>query len=596
MNVSSPIIEPIVDSKLKQAHALMHKGAFSDAIRCLTPMVKAMQLEKPTPDEIFALLMMADAQRFGGQPRDAYQNYVIASELDPNQAARLEKHILQCISEMQQPILSPTFEQHLIQYLHKQGLENIAVDRLAINLLKAKFKLDDDNATLEFSDILAYQFLPEAVSHLVLADAKVESFLNQLRHQVFTLAIETDLANELQPLVIALAEHGALTEYAFPVDDAERVILLGIKTLLETEVIREDDLKQHLGSLLLYGMFEPLTRLACCRTLSISSLADWPTSVQPLLKKIFVDRATEHSLSGSIAQLSEVTEEVSKAVMNMYESNPYPRWDDIFITDKKVSYLGLYPNLDAAIQKPKKFNKHLDCLIAGAGTGKQPLWLAANCRDIRITALDLSLPSLCYAKRQSLELGIDNIEFIQGDILELELMENKFDVIECSGVLHHMQDPELGLKNLLKRLRKDGLLRIGLYSRIARDKAGITAARVDNPNANLDDIRATRRHLLSNPGDILNLSRDFYTTSECRDLLFHVQEHQYAIPEIKSMLERNHLAFLGFSPLKKDVQAAFHHRFGSDADTLNLDNWHQFEQENPLIFKGMYQFHCQKRS
>ena len=40
---------------------------------------------------------------------------------------------------------------------------------------------------------------------------------------------------------------------------------------------------------------------------------------------------------------------------------------------------------------------------------------------------------------------------------------------------------------------------------------------------------------------------DFFTTGECRDLLFHVQEHQFTIPEIKNFLAEIGLTFLGFT-------------------------------------------------
>ena len=56
-------------------------------------------------------------------------------------------------------------------------------------------------------------------------------------------------------------------------------------------------------------------------------------------------------------------------------------------------------------------------------------------------AIDLSISSLKYAKRKTKELGIENIEYIQHDILDLKNLNRKFDIIECAGVLHHMNDP-----------------------------------------------------------------------------------------------------------------------------------------------------------
>ena len=113
------------------------------------------------------------------------------------------------------------------------------------------------------------------------------------------------------------------------------------------------------------------------------------------------------------------------------------------------------------------------------------------------------------------------------------------------------------------------------------------------------DIRRCRQDLMNAPEGTahhnVTASRDFFTTSACRDLLFHVQEHQLTIPEISEFLAQNDLTFLGF-----EVDVAVLHRFGlmfPDAEAVtSLDRWHQFEQENPASFAGMYQFWLQKKA
>ena len=86
-----------------------------------------------------------------------------------------------------------------------------------------------------------------------------------------------------------------------------------------------------------------------------------------------------------------------------------------------------------------------------------------------ITAIDLSLNSLSYAKRKANELGIQNIDFIQMDILDLENYGKKFHIIESIGVLHHMENPYEGWMKLNDVLINNGLMMIGLYSKIARN-------------------------------------------------------------------------------------------------------------------------------
>ena len=82
-------------------------------------------------------------------------------------------------------------------------------------------------------------------------------------------------------------------------------------------------------------------------------------------------------------------------------------------------------------------------------------------------AVDLSLASLCYAKRQALALGLTNIAFGEADILKLGGIGRTFDIVDASGVLHHMADPWAGWR-VLPLLRPGGFMRVGLYSRLGR--------------------------------------------------------------------------------------------------------------------------------
>jgi hypothetical protein len=87
---------------------------------------------------------------------------------------------------------------------------------------------------------------------------------------------------------------------------------------------------------------------------------------------------------------------------------------------------------------------------------------------------------------------------------------------------------------------------------------------------------------------------DFFTTSECRDLLFHVQESQTTIPAIKAFIAEQQLNFIGFEfnfSLMQQYSAMFAKAGWSPTD---LDRWHAFETQYPDTFTGMYQFWVQK--
>jgi SAM-dependent methyltransferase len=216
-----------------------------------------------------------------------------------------------------------------------------------------------------------------------------------------------------------------------------------------------------------------------------------------------------------------------------------------------------------------------------------------------VLAVDLSLSSLCYAKRKTRELGVKNIKHAQADILDLQSIGRTFDVIEAVGILHHLAQPLAGWQVLLSILRPGGFMRLGLYSKRARQD--ITAARAliaqrgYAPSA--EDIRRCR-HELAGLGDGSPLSKiadepDFFSTSTCRDLLFHIQEHQFTLPQIDDFFRQNQLEFLGFD-LPGGVLHNFRRRFPNDKTMTDLAQWHTFETENPFVFRSMYQFWIRK--
>ncbi len=87
---------------------------------------------------------------------------------------------------------------------------------------------------------------------------------------------------------------------------------------------------------------------------------------------------------------------------------------------------------------------------------------------------------------------------------------------------------------------------------------------------------------------------DFYSLSECRDLLFHVQELQVDIPEIRDLLAGAGLGFLGFEIGIPAVLEGYR-REHPEAALDDLDAWHAYERRHPESFRGMYAFWCRKK-
>jgi SAM-dependent methyltransferase len=205
--------------------------------------------------------------------------------------------------------------------------------------------------------------------------------------------------------------------------------------------------------------------------------------------------------------------------------------------------------------------------------------------------------SLAYAKRKTEELGFQNIDYMQADILDLGKLDRKFDIIESSGVLHHLDEPMAGWRSLTDCLELGGLMKIGLYSELARqhivrmreeiNQSGIGSSDVAMRSFRSDVINSSEEHHKR-----IRSSINFYSLSELRDLLFHVQEHRFTIPQLKDCLSELDLKFCGFEAdvIVRDFKLT---NTGAD-DPYNLDKWHSYEEANPNTFIAMYQFWCQK--
>ena len=260
----------------------------------------------------------------------------------------------------------------------------------------------------------------------------------------------------------------------------------------------------------------------------------------------------EIELKRNIKSISEFKNKISKEVRNQYEKNPYPRWRYC----NQLYAVNLEHDLNYQI-RPNKVNfkknsEKIDILLAGCGTGKHLINIGKY-ENSNILAVDLSLASIAYAKRKVKEFNYHNIQFLHADILDLNNLEQKFDVIESVGTLHHMENPTEGLKSLLEVLKPNGVLKLGLYSELAREEIVSLIEIIKNRNFEPDiiGIRAIREFILSQnkSSNLYNsiFTQDFYSTSRIRDLLFHVQEHRFTIPTLIKIFRDFNLEFIGFS-------------------------------------------------
>ena len=139
-------------------------------------------------------------------------------------------------------------------------------------------------------------------------------------------------------------------------------------------------------------------------------------------------------------------------------------------------------------------------------------------------------------------------------------------------------------------------MNLGLYSEIGRQDVCAARTYIEQKGylPTIKGIRLCRQELLNLPENDslkdITLSIDFYTTSACRDLIFHAQEHRFTIPQIIDCLQQLGLTFLGFDLPQQELLKEYHQENPNDPPEGTLSHWDQFEKKHPRTFIGMYQF------
>ena len=400
------------------------------------------------------------------------------------------------------------------------------------------------------------------------------------------------------PFSASLALQCFTNEYVLSETDEEKVSVEELEKEIERHLEEGQDIPS--SSVVALGAYRPLYEFPWAEKLCER---EWADDIKEVITRQISEPREEQSLRSQIPSLTPIHNTVSQSVREQYEENPYPRWikAGLIGTDRAIGAILAGP--------PHRFDlgdyespESPEILVAGCGTGQHALGTASRFSNARVLAIDLSLSSLSYAKRKTQELGISNIDYAQADIMELGTLGRQFDVIESIGVLHHLGDPVAGWRVLVDLLRPGGLMKIGLYSESARQHivAGRSFIAGKGYTTTLEDIRRCRDDMIAIGEDgnnkMAKITRglSFFSVSEFRDLLFHVQEHRFTLPEIDEALQALKLKFLGFEMRHEDVLKAFKGSHPDQETLTSLSRWHEFELETPDAFRGMYQFWCKK--
>jgi SAM-dependent methyltransferase len=273
-------------------------------------------------------------------------------------------------------------------------------------------------------------------------------------------------------------------------------------------------------------------------------------------------------VSSDVTEHTE-TSDLPAEVRAFYERHPYPapvtnldgyrdRWDQG--DRRRVAYHLLWPS--------EKYRDDLEVLIAGCGTSqaaKHALREPSN----RVIGIDVSEPSLQHSRKLQEKYEIDNLELRQLNLGEVESLGRKFDKIVCTGVLHHLPDPDAGLRALRAVLKPGGAMQLMVYG--AYGRTGVYMLQeycrllgVRAQDQDLGELGATLGKLP--PGHplayLLHQAKDFRSPPAMADALLHPQDRAYTVPQLYEWLEHCGCSFGRWS-----LQAPYLAGCGVVADT-----------------------------
>jgi SAM-dependent methyltransferase len=195
----------------------------------------------------------------------------------------------------------------------------------------------------------------------------------------------------------------------------------------------------------------------------------------------------------------------------------------------------------------KEYRADLEILVAGCGTWQSAKF--AICHPAaRVTGIDVSPTSLEHTESLKQKYNLTNLKTRQLTIENAGDLDHQFDFIVCTGVLHHLADPDAGLRALRSVLKPDGAMYLMVYAPYGR--AGVYMLQdycrklgIGTSKEEINDLIAVLKTLpqfhplLSTQSG----SREFPNGDALADALLNPRDRSYSVPQLFDFIERNDL-------------------------------------------------------
>lgn len=240
---------------------------------------------------------------------------------------------------------------------------------------------------------------------------------------------------------------------------------------------------------------------------------------------------------------------IAAQVGQFYERHSYPppvddietyrrKWDD---RRRRVESHLFWPH------EPYRDDRTI--LVAGCGT-RQAAHYAVRWPKARVVGIDVSERSIAFEAGLKQKHALGNLELRCLDLGRAAELLERFDHVVCTGVLHHLADPDAGLRALREVLAPNGALHLMVYAPYGR--AGIYMlqeyCRCLGVGSSAEEIRDLVASLKALPPDhpivpLLRNSPDFASEAGIADALLHPNDRAYSVPQVMDFLGRVGLRF-----------------------------------------------------
>jgi SAM-dependent methyltransferase len=233
-----------------------------------------------------------------------------------------------------------------------------------------------------------------------------------------------------------------------------------------------------------------------------------------------------------------------------YDRYPYPPPVTDLNQYRQLWEEGDRLHVDHHLMWPEKgYQEDFDILVAGCGTSQAAKY-AIRQPVARVTGIDVSSTSLSHTQELQRKYKLNNLQLIQLPIEHVHELGRQFDKIICTGVLHHLSDPDAGLRSLRAALKPEGAMHLMVYAAYGRSgiymlqeycrRLGVVASEKE-----IEDLFTVLKELpRGHPLDyLLRESLDFRQPGALADALLNPRDHAYTVPQLFDYIERCGLAF-----------------------------------------------------